>query len=97
MTQLRWIRLVTGSLIPLHVKVRGKSVKEVAVGNALSRGGHTHTVFSLAPARGPPVLQTVVAGGRSGAGVGDGQDQCYKLGLKIQDLQARLWRIWGLS
>ena len=28
---------------PLHVKVRGKSVKEVAVENPLSRGGHTHT------------------------------------------------------
>ena len=30
-----------GCRVPLHVKVRGKSVKEVAVENPLSRGGHT--------------------------------------------------------
>ena len=30
-------------MIPLHVKVRGKAVKEVAEENPLSRGGHTHT------------------------------------------------------
>ena len=30
------------SLTPLHVKGGGKSVKEVAVENPLSRGGHTH-------------------------------------------------------
>ena len=29
--------------MPLHVKGGGKSVKEVAVENPLSRGGHTHT------------------------------------------------------
>ena len=28
---------------PLHVKAGGKTVKEVAVENPLSRGGHTHT------------------------------------------------------
>ena len=41
--ELRWIRASQTSPIPLHVKVRGKSVKEVAVENPWSRGGHTHT------------------------------------------------------
>ena len=35
-----------GCRVPLHVKVRGKSVKEVAAENPLSRGGHTHTLLS---------------------------------------------------
>ena len=33
-----------GCLRPLRVKVGGKTVKEVAVENPLSRGGHTHTL-----------------------------------------------------
>ena len=32
----------TDCQFPLHVKGGGKSVKEVAVENPLSRGGHTH-------------------------------------------------------